>query len=581
MKNFLHLFIVLLLGVLMINCQDGQKNTAQKENKQTAKVQKNKKPNIIFFIADDMYPWMFNNIPEGQTKDGKPANLTPNIDRLAKEGVWLDNIKVVSPVCTPSRYNCLTGNYASRAQNESFTGFTKINDGQTVIQWNAFIVPGKDKTMGDYFQALGYKTGFVGKNHVIESKKQVGEAGVTFDIKADPKDPEVKKQLEYRYHELQKDIKKSGFDYAEKLYHNNPNWLGNRALAYQNTDWIAEGGVNFIKKYKDEPFMLYIATTLPHAPLDPEHSWLSDRRITARGILDKAPEVLPQYKGELTAEQKKKIEKDPGIEPTIRNIESIKRRIKAAGLEGKNKENVLWLDDTLGALFKELEKQGVLDNTIIVFFNDHGQNKKGTLYEGGINSQAFIWKKGGFKVGHILKDPVSNVDFMPTLLALAGDTIQQKFDGYSFAPALEGKPYNKRTSMYHELGYERAITKGHYKYYAVRYPEWAMKMTPEQRKDTLEKYNKFRESFGEHAISHDPNAPFGQLEMIPGGGGAEHAAYISMPHYHDLDQFYDLEKDPNEQHNLINDPKYAKIIEEMKRELKTKYLDKLPGKFKL
>ncbi len=581
MKKLKHLSIVLFLGFLLINCQNDRKASPQKDNQEIATQQKRKKPNIIFFIADDMYPWMFNNIPEGQTKDGKPANLTPNIDRLAKEGVWLDNMKVVSPVCTPSRYNCLTGNYASRAQNESFKWFTKKNDGQTVIQWNSFIVPGKDKTMGNYFQALGYKTGFVGKNHVIESKKQVGEAGVTFDLYADPRAPEVKKQLEYRYHELQKDIKKSGFDYAEKLYHNNPNWLGNRALAYQNNDWIAEGGVNFIRKYKDQPFMLYIASTLTHAPLDPEHSWLSDRRITARGILDKAPEVLPQYKGELSPEQKKKIEKDPGLEPTIRNIESIKRRIKAAGLEGKNKENLLWLDDALGALFKELEKQGVLDNTIIVFFNDHGQNQKGTLYEGGINSQAFIWKKGGFKVGHVLKDPVSNVDFLPTLLELAGDTIHHNFDGYSFAPALEGKPYNKRTSMYHELGYARAITKGHYKYYAVRYPKWAMNMTLEQRKDTLEKYNKFRESFGEHAISTDPTLPFGQLEMIPGGGGAEHAAYISMPHYHDLDQFYDLEKDPGEQHNLINDPKYAKIIKEMKEELKTKYLDKLPGKFDL
>ena len=65
-------------------------------------------------------------------------------------------------------------------------------------------------------------------------------------------------------------------------------------MAYQNTDWIAEGGVEFIETYKDDPFLLYIATTIPHAPLDPERSWQADRRITARGILDKAPTVLPQ-----------------------------------------------------------------------------------------------------------------------------------------------------------------------------------------------------------------------------------------------------------------------------------------------
>ena len=521
-------------------------------------VTKNKKPNIIFFIADDMYPWMFNNTPEGKTKDGNNRNLTPNIDRLADEGVWLENMTVVSPVCTPSRYNSLTGNYASRAQNKEFTDFTAQNDGQTVIQWNSFLIPGVDKTMGTYFQELGYKTGFVGKNHIIESLSQVGEDAKP-DLYADPNDPKIKAGLEYRFKALQEDVKKSGFDYADKLYHNNPNWLGIRALAYQNMDWIAEGGVEFIDTYKDDPFMLYIATTLPHGPLDPKHSWQADRRITAKGILDKAPTVLPQ----------------PAVE-------SLSKRLKENGFEGKNLENVLWLDDAVGALFKELEKTGNLDNTIIVFFNDHGQNSKGTLYEGGINSQAFIWKKGGFEVGSVLENPVSNVDFLPTLLDLAGDTKNlDKFDGYSFKAALEGKEYKGRTSMYHELGYERAIVKDGFKYYAVRYPKWAMDFTPEQRKDTLAGYTKFRESFGEHAISNDPMAPYGQLEMVPGGGGAENSAYKNMPNFSDPDQFYDLKNDPNEVHNLINDPKYAAKIAELKAELKTKYLDKLPGKYDL
>jgi len=569
-----------LLSVLLIFFFIGCKS--EKPKLEEAKQVNKKKPNIIFFIADDMYPWMFNNTPEGKSKDGKPLNLTPTLDKLAREGVWLENMKVVSPVCTPSRYNCLTGNYASRATNESFKWFTKQNDGQTVIQWNAYIVPGENKTMGDYFQKLGYKTAFVGKNHVIESNKQVGDGGEKPELNADPTNPKVKAGLEYRYKELQKDIKKSGFDYTEKLYHNNPNWLGIRALAHQNMDWIAEGGVNFIKEKSDKPFMLYIATTLPHGPLDPEHSWLSDRRITPRGILDKAPQVLPQTTTKLTNQEQKQVAKDPGLEPSIRMINSLKERIKAAGLTNTKRENILWLDDAVSALFKQLEESGKLDNTIVVFFNDHGQDSKGTLYEGGVNSQAFIWKKGGFKVGNVLKAPVSNVDFLPTLLDLAGDkTDLNNFDGYSFKNALEGKNYKGRSSMYHELGYQRAITKGNYKYYAVRYPKWAYKMTLEQRKDTLAKYTAFRESFGEHAISTNPSAPFGVLEMVPGGGGAENAAYKTMPNFTDPDQFYDIKNDPNEEHNLINDSKYADKIKELKKELKEKYLDKLPGKFEL
>ena len=516
----------------------------------------NKMPNIIFFIADDMYPWMFNNTSDGRTEDGNPKNLTPAIDRLAKEGVWLENMTVVSPVCTPSRYNSLTGMYASRATNESFIGFTEINDNQTVIQWNSYIVPGKQETMGTYFQNLGYKTGFVGKNHIVESHSQVGEGEAMPDLQADPTDPKVKAGLEYRYKELQKDVMNCGFDYADKLYHNNPNWLGIRALAYQNMDWVAEGGVEFIKKYKEDPFLLYVATTLPHGPLDPEHSWKADRRITPMGILENAPDVLP---------------KPP--------VASLKNRIKEAGLEGQNRENLLWLDDAVGALFKQLEREGVLDNTIVVFFNDHGQNSKGTLYEGGINSQAFIWKKGGFKVGNVLETPISNVDFLPTLLDLVGATKDlDKFDGASFKSALEGKTHKGRTSMYHELGYARAVVKDGFKYYAVRYPKWATDFTLKQRKDTLAKYSKFRESFGEHAISTDPTAAYGQLEMVPGGGGAENAAYRTMPNFSDPDQFYDLKNDPKEAHNLINDPKFANKIKDLKAELK-KYIDNLPGKF--
>ncbi len=240
----------------------------------------------------------------------------------------------------------------------------------------------------------------------------------------------------------------------------------------------------------------------------------------------------------------------------------------------------MWLDDAVGALFNQLEKEGVLDNTIVVFFNDHGQDFKGTLYEGGVNSQAFIWKKGGFKVGNVLKDPVSNVDFLPTLLDFAGKPSDANFDGKSFKPALEGKEYKGRTSFYHELGYARAVVKDDFKYYAVRYPKWATDFTLEQRKDTLEKYTKFRESFGEHAISDNPNDPYGQLEMVPGGGGAEHNAYMNHPHFTEPDQLYDLKNDPEEKVNLINDPKYAEKLKELKAELK-KYIESLPGKFEI
>ncbi|MGB0185195.1 MAG: sulfatase-like hydrolase/transferase, partial [Opitutales bacterium] len=73
------------------------------------------RPNIIFFISDDMLPQHFNCLPQGKGK-----NLTPNLDRLAREGTLMMGQHVVSPVCTPSRYNVLTGKFGSRAQNPWF-----------------------------------------------------------------------------------------------------------------------------------------------------------------------------------------------------------------------------------------------------------------------------------------------------------------------------------------------------------------------------------------------------------------------------------------------------------------------------
>jgi len=560
MKKFIFILLTISLSTILVACKN------------------NKKPNIIFIITDDMYPTMFNNLAEGKTTDGVSKNYTPTLDKLIKEGVWLQNVKAVSPVCTPSRYNCLTGNYASRAVNKGFLYNNKKNEGQTVIQWNSFIVPNGQKTIGSYFQSLGYKTGFVGKNHIIESQAQVGN-NTKPDINANPKDPEIIKGLEYRYKELQKDIKNCGFDYADGLYHNNPSWLGIKALAAHNMDWITEKGLDFIENNKEKPFLLYFATTLPHGPVNNKHSWMADRRITPKGILNKAPEVFPERKGELSKKYRKDISENPGMESSIRNFISISKRVKKNNATGKHKENVLWLDDALTALFNKLEETELLDNTIIVFFNDHGQELKGTLYEGGINSEAFIWKKGGFKVGNNLTAPVSNVDFLPTLLDLVGDTQNlNNFDGYSFKNALNNTKYNSRSSMYYELGYARAIVKDNFKYYAVRYPKWAKDLSFEERKQMLDEHNKYKIKFGNPVISDDPMAPFGQLVMVPGGEMPDSHAMKIIPNYSDPNQLYDLKNDPQEKHNLINDPKYKELVKELKQELRDQ-LEKLPGHF--
>ena len=75
------------------------------------------RPNVLFIISDDQERREFNFLPEGRDEDGMPRNLSPNLDRLATEGVIFPNQYVTSPVCTPSRFTVLAGTYASRSPN--------------------------------------------------------------------------------------------------------------------------------------------------------------------------------------------------------------------------------------------------------------------------------------------------------------------------------------------------------------------------------------------------------------------------------------------------------------------------------
>jgi arylsulfatase A-like enzyme len=128
---------------------------------------KGRAPQLLFIISDDQERREFNFLPEGRDEQGEPRNLSPNLDRLAAEGVVFPNQYVTSPVCTPSRFTVLTGTYASRSS--SFEKTVKSN-GQVNITWNCHIDPATPN-LAHTLQQAGYFTGAVGKNHGTEVQR--------------------------------------------------------------------------------------------------------------------------------------------------------------------------------------------------------------------------------------------------------------------------------------------------------------------------------------------------------------------------------------------------------------------------
>lgn len=510
------------------------------------------RPNILFFITDDAFKSQMSWLPEGRLENGKPRYYTPRLDEIARQATVLTQQQVASPVCTPSRFNCLTGRYASRAQNQSFLQSKKRDGERPLIGWNTYITSETPNLAKD-LKALGYRTGFVGKNHIVEV---IGREKP--DFKSDPSDPNVQALLKRNSKRQEEALRQAGFDFSASVYENNPSHNGVYALIAHNLDWIAQGACKFLDQHAaqgDEktPFFLWLASTIPHGPGSPEKSWKADRRITSDGLLEEPLTLLS-------------------------SPQELATRLSKSGVETlQNAENLLWLDDLFGEVIDKLRETGELENTIIIFFNDHGQVAKGTIYEGGVHGESFLWRSVPFPVGQKSEALVSNVDFTPTILELAGGDPQTKsYDGKSFLPVLESEKDEINDSLYFELGYARGVKNGSWKYINLSYPKWAKQATLEQRKEWLKMHNAKLTQRGIPLYNTDPEAPYSHLQIIPGGGHAEHRTLDKFPGYADRDQLYNLADDPDEQINLAARPEFAEQLSEMKRLLK-QYEDRVRG----
>ena len=462
------------------------------------------KPNVLVFLVDDY------DKPETSPYGGKV--LTPNLDRLAKEGMICHNAHVTSTVCTPSRYTFLTGRYASSSHSKTFLDECP-EDTQALPAFNVGLESDR-MNVGRVLADAGYATGFVGKYHVHDTDHS--KEGSLFGNLDVPKNIQYSDQLNKRKFKLEKlqrnFVKKNGFTWAKNIY-----W-GNLKSPFKghNPDWTAQAALEFIEEHKDQPFYLHCCSTLLHGPNGEWFkSMLEKELVTGEGFLKKPINLIDR--------------------------ESVWKRIQKAGLT-EAEVGYLWMDDSLGLVLDKLDALGIADNTIVVFASDHGSEKKGSLIKTrGTEIPCLIrWPKG-IKPGSVSHGLFQNTDFVPTWFELAGAKPPKEYhlDGKSLVPMFKNPSVSIRKYIYAEQGSARAIKTGSLEYISIRYTGEQIASTQSNRADRAYK------------------------TLLGLSGGISRARHFH-PCIFSADQLYDLSKDPDSQKNLANDPSYAKQLKKMK-----------------
>ena len=457
---------------------------------------------------------------------------TPRLNQLAKEGILFTDFNVTSTVCSPSRYSFLTGRYAGRCEGERFLKEHPPGD-QTQVENIGELEPNR-WNIAKVLKGNGYKTGFVGKSHVVRHDwLHVGngrnrEADLEFYPRdADPRDPEINARMRRNHRKWCGEIMKHGFDYADGVYAANLKELGCDALNVHNLDWTVDKAFRFLEENRGNPFFLYFSTTLHHgpAPWVNKFSLGADPRLTGEGFVGDGFDALPSR-------------------------EDVLRRNRAAGFKDRD-AYALWLDDGVGALLDKLEELEVAKNTVFIFVPDHGswRHGKATLYENGMRVPMLIRWPGVVKPGSTYDGLVANIDLAPTLMDLCGvqPPADYRLDGLSFKPVLLGDSRPIRDVLFAELGHSRAVKTKHWKYIAVRYPPDV------QRKiDAGATFDGFQ---GEKL----------EVPYLTRNAHLGHHAAARNPRYFERDQLYNLHTDREELKNVHS--QQPAIAERMKTRL--------------
>jgi arylsulfatase A-like enzyme len=483
MKNILTLFLALFVFHAMLVEADAAKA---------------KRPNVLFLFADD-------HAYQAISAYGSNRNRTPNLDRIAKEGMIFHRAFVTNSICAPSRAVILTGKHSHL-------------NGQLT---NGMRFDGAQQTFPKLLQKGGYQTAMIGKWH----------------LKSDP----------------------TGFDFWQVLQGQGPYYNpamntanGVKKITGYTTDVITDVTLDWLKngRDKDKPFFVMSQHKAPHRNWQPGPKYLTkydgieitepdtlrddyktrsaaassqamtiDRHLSANDLKLRTP-------GNLTPEQKANW--DAAYGPKNKAFVEAKLQAEAL-LKWKYQRYVKdylrcidSVDENVGRLLDYLDESGLAENTIVVYSSDqgwylgeHGWYDKRWMYEESFRTPLLVrWPKV-IKAGSKNYDLVQNLDYAQTALDICGVKAPKDMQGESIVPLLRGKkPDDWRKSLY-------------YHYY--EFP-------------------------GAHSVRRHYGVRTDKHKLI---------------YFYNLDawELYDLGKDPNELNNVYGKPKFASLEKELKTEL--------------
>jgi len=427
--------------------------------------------NIVFILSDDhRYDFM------GFHEEAPDFLETPAMDRMAREGAHLANAFVTTSLCSPSRASILTGQYAHR---------------HGVVD-NSTRVPEGTRYFPEKLQDAGYQTAYVGKWHMgrASAEPRPGfDHWVSFRGQGVYYDPTFNVNGET--------VEREG--YMTDL-------LTDYAL-----DWLAED------RTPDQPFFLYLSHKAVHAEFEP-----AERH---RG---QYADVTPDYPPSMANVESNYRTKPDWVREQRFSWHGVEHmyhgQLAFDGFYRRYAETLLGLDESIGRVLEYLEREGLAENTLVVYMGDngfllgeHGLIDKRNAYEESIRVPMLAWGPGFIEPGTTVATQVRNIDVAPTLLDLAGASMPNGHvvDGRSFRPALQDEPMDDDGTFLYE-------------YY------W------------------------EYAFPHTPT-----VFALRG----DRYKYIYYHGVWDLNGFYDLQEDPNERHNLIDVPAYQDEIRQMRNQL--------------